>query len=290
MDRILIKDLLVRCTLGVSPEERREKQDVIVNIVLSGDFSKAAKSDQFEDAMDYRQLKKHIIALVEKSHYSLVEALADRVASVCLSTPGISEVQVTIEKPSALRFARSVGVELTRRLSDRKPIQAFLGLGSNIEPEMNILRGIALLKEKVRVLAVSKLYRTRALGADGQPFINGVVQIETTFLPLDLKYEVLRPIEEKLGRIRTADKNAPRTIDIDIVVYGDFVIKQEDLILPDPEIIEREFLSIPLSELAPDFILPGTRQTLGDLSKKFVHPSMELLNEFTARVKQEVFK
>jgi len=114
MDKILIKDLLVRCILGVTDDERREKQDVLVSIVLSADLSKAGKSDKFEDTVDYRTVKKRILSAVENSEYHLIEAFAERVAEVCLESSGVREVQVTVEKPSALRFARSVGVEIIR--------------------------------------------------------------------------------------------------------------------------------------------------------------------------------
>lgn len=115
MDRILIKDLLARCIIGVNEEERRERQDVVINVALVTDIRKAGMSDRFEDATDYRSIKKRIFTAVESSQYRLVEALAERIASVCLEDLAVEEVQVTVEKPSALRFARSVGVEITRR-------------------------------------------------------------------------------------------------------------------------------------------------------------------------------
>ncbi len=114
MDRILISDLLVRCIIGVNEDERREKQDVVINLAISADLGKAGKSDRFEDAVDYRALKKQIVAVSESSRFYLVEALAEAVAAICLAHPEVAEVQVRVEKPSALRFARSVGVEITR--------------------------------------------------------------------------------------------------------------------------------------------------------------------------------
>jgi FolB domain-containing protein len=114
MDRILISDLLVRCIIGVRDEERREKQDVVINLSLYADFRKAGKSDRIEDAVDYSAVKKRILSMAEKSQYNLVEALAEAVAEICLEQPAVSCVQVRVEKPSALRFARSVGVEITR--------------------------------------------------------------------------------------------------------------------------------------------------------------------------------
>jgi FolB domain-containing protein len=114
MDRILICDLLVRCILGVKEDERREKQDVLINLTLSADLGRAGKNDRFEDTVDYRAVKKRVVAMTEKSQYRLVEALAESIAALCLEFPGITGVQVRVEKPGALRFARSVGVEITR--------------------------------------------------------------------------------------------------------------------------------------------------------------------------------
>ena len=114
MDRILISDLLVRCIIGVNEDERREKQDVLINLEISTDLGKAGKSDRFEDALDYRDLKKRIMAMVENSRFYLVEALAEAVASLCLEHQAVLQAQVRVEKPLALRFARSVGVEITR--------------------------------------------------------------------------------------------------------------------------------------------------------------------------------
>jgi dihydroneopterin aldolase/D-erythro-7,8-dihydroneopterin triphosphate epimerase len=117
MDRILIKDLMLRCILGLSEEERREKQDVLINLILWADLKAAAASDRIEDTVDYAALKKRIITLIEGSQYHLAETLADRIASLCLEQSAVQQVQVTLEKPTALRFAHSVGVEIIRSRS-----------------------------------------------------------------------------------------------------------------------------------------------------------------------------
>jgi FolB domain-containing protein len=114
MDRIYIRDLALRCMIGVFPEERREKQDVVINIVLECDHRPAARSDRLEEAVDYKALKKKIVALVEASQFYLVEALAERIAAGCLENPKVARATVTVDKPGALRFARSVGIEITR--------------------------------------------------------------------------------------------------------------------------------------------------------------------------------
>lgn len=117
MDRILIKDLLARCILGLTDEERRDKQDVLISVALSVDLTAAGRSDRVEDGVDYRPIKKRIFAVAEGSHYHLVEALAERIAAECLEEPRVAEVEVTVEKPSALRFARTVAVQIVRRRS-----------------------------------------------------------------------------------------------------------------------------------------------------------------------------
>jgi len=114
MDRIFIRDLLVRCVIGLTEEERRERQDVRIGLVLSADLRVAGKSDHVEDSVNYRDLKKQILAHVERSSFHLMEALAEQVAAICLSYARVRRVQVTIEKPTALRFARTVGVRITR--------------------------------------------------------------------------------------------------------------------------------------------------------------------------------
>jgi FolB domain-containing protein len=118
MDRILISDLLVRCIIGVREEERRDKQDVLINLSLSSDLRKAGTSDRLEDSVDYRALTKQILGMAEGSQFHLVETLAQAVADICLGYPSIQEVTVRVEKPGALRFARNVGVEIVRRRAD----------------------------------------------------------------------------------------------------------------------------------------------------------------------------
>ncbi len=115
MDRIRICDLLARCILGINDGERREKQDVVINLALYSDLRKAGQSDRIEDTVDYRALKKRVLALVEDSEYVLVEALAEAVAEMCLGQPGVRQVDVRVDKPHALRFATTVAVEITRK-------------------------------------------------------------------------------------------------------------------------------------------------------------------------------
>ncbi len=114
VDRIHIRDLLVRCIVGVNDEERRDKQDVVVNITLATDLRPASERDDVGTAVDYRAIKKRVLRVVEDSHFFLLEALAERIAAVCLESERVREARVTVDKPGALRFARSVAVEVTR--------------------------------------------------------------------------------------------------------------------------------------------------------------------------------
>jgi dihydroneopterin aldolase/D-erythro-7,8-dihydroneopterin triphosphate epimerase len=113
-DIIEIHDLLLRTIIGVNPDERVNRQDVLVNVRLETDLTPAGRSDDLEDAVNYRTITKDIIDHVEASTYHLVERLAEETARVCLQDQRVSRVTVSVQKPGALRFARSVGVTITR--------------------------------------------------------------------------------------------------------------------------------------------------------------------------------
>lgn len=113
-DLTFIRDLRLRAHLGITDEERRSLQDVVLNIEIEADQRKGAKSDDVNDVVDYRALNKRIIALVESSEHHLVETLAQRVAHLCLDDARIEAISVRVEKPGALRFADSVGVDIRR--------------------------------------------------------------------------------------------------------------------------------------------------------------------------------
>jgi FolB domain-containing protein len=117
-DQIEIKDLLLRGILGINDWEREKKQDILINITLFGDLAPAGESDRIEDTMNYRTLTKAVIKHVETVGRFTVEALAADIARMCLETPGVERARVRVEKPGALRFARSVGVCIERSPSD----------------------------------------------------------------------------------------------------------------------------------------------------------------------------
>jgi len=115
--KIYIKDLLLRCIVGINPEERLKKQDVLIQIVIYADLHNACQSDNIADSVDYKTINKAIIDLTEGSSFFLLERLADQIADLCMDIQGVHKVRVTVEKPGALRFARSVGVEIIKRKS-----------------------------------------------------------------------------------------------------------------------------------------------------------------------------
>jgi len=115
MDKIYIRDLALRCIIGLYPEERKNKQDVIINVVLETDLRAAGKSDSLNDTVDYKAIKLAILDFVENSSFNLIESLAEGIAAICLKDRRVQSATVTIDKPGALRFCRSVAVEVTRK-------------------------------------------------------------------------------------------------------------------------------------------------------------------------------
>src|SRR3990170_7360153 len=111
-DRIVIRDLLARGILGINDWEREQPQDILVNLILFCDLRRAGFSDDIADSVNYRTVTKDILAMVESSTRYTVEALAADIAELSLREPEVVRVRVRVEKPGALRFARSVGVEI----------------------------------------------------------------------------------------------------------------------------------------------------------------------------------
>jgi FolB domain-containing protein len=118
LDAIHIDDLLLRTIIGINPEERENLQDVIINLTCYTDTRRAGQTDRIEDTLNYRSVTKRIIDHVERSRYQLVEALAANIAQLVLAEYDIERVRVRVEKPGAVRFARSVGVEIVRDRAD----------------------------------------------------------------------------------------------------------------------------------------------------------------------------
>ncbi len=114
LDEILIKDLLIAGIIGINPEERTTPQEILVNAVLWADTRQAGASDNIDDTVNYRTMTKQMIAHVEEGKPLLVERLVQELADICLANPRVEKVSITVEKPGALRYARSVGIRITR--------------------------------------------------------------------------------------------------------------------------------------------------------------------------------
>ena len=131
---------------------------------------------------------------------------------------------------------------------------AYLNLGSNVDPQLNLPKAVQLLREYGQVVTVSTVWESPAVGFDGPNFLNACVLFDTNLGLFELKEQVIHPIETSLGRVRTADKNAPRTMDIDIVLFDEQPLKTEYW--------NYAFVIFPLAELIPDFIHPVSQKAL----------------------------
>lgn len=143
----------------------------------------------------------------------------------------------------------------------RRPSVAFIAVGSNIEPQRHIVAALERLQERARVTGSSTFYGTRPIGRPGQPwFVNGVWRIDTAMNPMQIRCDLLAPTEEALGRRRCSDRFAPRTIDLDLVLYDDLVVDDSSLCLPHPDLL-RPFVCAPVRELldAAGDVEPGLR-------------------------------
>ena len=146
-------------------------------------------------------------------------------------------------------------------------IRAYVGLGANLgDREATIASALELLarEDGVEVVAVSSLRDTEPVGMVDQPrFLNGAVAVETQLSPRDLLNRLLA-VERELGRTREGPRFGPRTIDLDLLVYGDEVVDEPGLTVPHPRLAERRFALEPIAELNPDLVVPG-RGRVSDL-------------------------
>jgi dihydroneopterin aldolase/D-erythro-7,8-dihydroneopterin triphosphate epimerase len=114
LDRLFIRDLQVRCNVGVTAAERGKKQDLLLTVTLWADLRKAGRTDRLADTVDYKAIKLRIVSEVEGGTFRLIERVAERVAGICLDDPKVARVEVSVQKPAALRFARCSEVVIAR--------------------------------------------------------------------------------------------------------------------------------------------------------------------------------
>jgi 2-amino-4-hydroxy-6-hydroxymethyldihydropteridine diphosphokinase len=163
-------------------------------------------------------------------------------------------------------------------VDDRRqgPNRVFVSFGSNIEPEKNVREAIRLLASRCTLIAVSPVYQTKPVGTTDQPdFINGAALIETELGPAELKAQVLLEIEQALGRVRSADKNAARTIDLDITLFNRQVLDVGPHHIPDRDLLRYPHVAVPLSKLAPQYVHPESGKTLKEIAESM--PMLDLV-------------
>ena len=140
--------------------------------------------------------------------------------------------------------------------------QVIIGLGSNISPNHNLPKAYRLLDRSISILQVSSVWQTRAIGSEGPDFLNAAVLAVTPLSIAELRTQILRPIENTLTRVRTADQNAPRTIDLDVLIFDGELI--------DPKFWDFAHMSVPVAELIPDYTNNLTGESLDAIADKLI--------------------
>jgi len=143
----------------------------------------------------------------------------------------------------------------------------YVAIGSNVHPEENILAAAGEIQRRFPDARFSSWYRNPAVGFSGEDFINGVVGF-TTDLPLTAVIEQLHAVEELCGRPRNAPRWAPRTMDLDVLLFDD-IVRAEPLKLPRPDLLKRSYMLGPLAEIAPQVVHPTEALTIGELWQRF---------------------
>ncbi len=145
-------------------------------------------------------------------------------------------------------------------MTDNVLVVAYIGLGSNLDTPVEKLQQAKFALDKldsVTVVATSGLYASPPMGPQDQPdYVNAALAIKTTLEAITLLHE-MQAIETQLGRIRTGKRWGPRTVDLDLLLFGQETINRPELIVPHPGLISRSFVLYPLNDIAPDFIVPG---------------------------------
>ena len=165
--------------------------------------------------------------------------------------------------------------------------RCLIGVGANINPEENIAEGLLLLGRRVRILAVSPFYVTAPIGRPEQPdYLNGVVVVEHGGGPAALRDDILRPVEAARGRVRTADAYAARTLDLDVLLYGDRTGHEAGMTLPDPHLWERPFLAAAALAVLPGLVVPGVGRPLRELADPAAVAACRAADAFTERLRE----
>ncbi len=265
MDKIYIKNLEVFARHGVFPEENVLGQKFVISAVLYTSLRKAGKTDDLAESIHYGEVSHFIKEFVEKNTWKLLETVAERLAEeLLLKTKGLEKIRLEIKKPWAPVGLplETVSVELERGWHT-----AYIALGSNLgEKEKNLRFGVEALRasEDCRVLAVSDFIVTEPYGGVEQDdFLNGAMKIRTLLTPHEL-LERLHDIEREAKRERVI-RWGPRTLDLDILLYDDLILDDEELHIPHIEMHKRDFVLKPLCQIAPYVRHPVYGRTAAEL-------------------------
>lgn len=263
MDYIRIDGLTVYAHHGAFLKERVAGQEFVIYADLGTRISKAAKDDDLEKTIDYGKVCEMIADFMTSNRYNLIETCAERLADHLLrSIRGLSEITLEIHKPSAPISTPfdDVSVCITR-----KKHVSYIGLGSNIGEREEYLYGAIEALDTypdIEVKKISAFIETKPYGNEKQDdFLNGAIKIETMLSPMEL-LEICQKIEDESGRKRT-EEWGPRTLDLDILIYDDQIIETEKLVVPHPDMMNRDFVLRPMVEIASGFVHPVTGKTMG---------------------------
>ena len=146
--------------------------------------------------------------------------------------------------------------------------KVFLGIGSNVQRHQHICCALDMLTESLGKLSISSVYESAAVGFNGDDFYNLVVGVETP-LPLNQLIQLIKQVEDQNGRDRSGPKFSARTLDIDVLTYGDCVGVYEGVLLPRKEVVEQAHVLLPLTEIAADQVLPGSGKRCIDLWRDY---------------------
>lgn len=256
MDEIRIEGLEVYAGHGVFEEETKTGQPFFINAVLYTDLRAAGCSDDLTMSTHYGEVSQLIHSFLRENTFKLIEAAAEKTAErVLLNFPLLQAVDLEIRKPRApvgLPFS-SVSVKITRGWK-----KAYLGIGSNMGNKLKYMEeAVRKLEEndKIRKMRVSDFIVTKPYGGVMQDeFLNGAIELETLYTPMELLH-FLQSLEKEAGRERKIHWG-PRTLDLDILFYEDFVSDAQELTVPHPDMQNRDFVLRPLNQLCPCYMHP----------------------------------
>ena len=265
MDIVYIRDLKINAVIGIYEWERRIDQEININIEMGWDNRQAAETDDINYTLNYKEAANLVKAFVKESEFELVETLSEKLAELLLEKMAVTWVKVSVGKPFAVTDSKEVGVSI-ERYRQEKNIKVFIDIGSNINREENIQSCVNQLMQDFPGIVFSKAYESESVGFKADPFINMAAGFETDLSYPDLKFH-LKNIENKHARERSRNtKFISRTLDIDVVLYGNQVL-QPEYDVPRSEILKYPFVLFPLAEIAPKITHPQQKKTISELVK-----------------------